>query len=127
LAGGMVGLHNQDSRDLGKKQVKNGNSAEQSLSHLHQPQKQLELKCPECSSERLYKDGLRYDKDGRARQRWLCRECGYRFSESKIKIDIFGQICDTLGSTGEENRILRAEPRNQPDRAKTNLGRLLNG
>lgn len=37
------------------------------------------------------------------------------------------QICDTSGLTRQENRILRADPRNQPDRAKTNLGRLLNG
>jgi integrase len=37
--------------------------------------------CPECGSSRLYKDGLRYLWDGNAVQRWLCRNCGYRFSE----------------------------------------------
>ena len=36
--------------------------------------------CPECGSERLYKDGLRYLADGQPVQRWLCRNCGYRFS-----------------------------------------------
>jgi DNA-directed RNA polymerase subunit RPC12/RpoP len=101
LAEGIIGFRNQDSRVLGKKQVKNGNSVEQSLSHLHQPPKQLKLKCPECSSERLYKDGLRYNKDGTARQRWLCRDCGYRFSESKIKFDVGGQIFE--GSKATEN------------------------
>jgi len=36
--------------------------------------------CPECGSERLYKDGFRILKDGTSVQRFLCRECGYRFS-----------------------------------------------
>ena len=36
--------------------------------------------CPECSSVRLYRDGLRQLSDGSSVQRWLCRECGYRFS-----------------------------------------------
>jgi integrase len=38
------------------------------------------LRCPECGSTRLYKDGLRYLADGQPVQRWLCRNCGYRFS-----------------------------------------------
>ena len=37
--------------------------------------------CPECGSQKLFKDGLRYLWDGNAVQRWLCRNCGYRFSE----------------------------------------------
>jgi len=41
------------------------------------------VKCPQCSSERLYKDGLRYLKDGSSLQRWLCRNCSYRFSEPR--------------------------------------------
>ncbi|MGB9778909.1 MAG: IS1/IS1595 family N-terminal zinc-binding domain-containing protein, partial [Candidatus Bathyarchaeales archaeon] len=36
--------------------------------------------CPSCGSNRLYKDGLRYLSDGSSVQRWLCRNCGYRFS-----------------------------------------------
>ena len=39
--------------------------------------------CPRCKSQKLYKDGLRYLKDGTTAQRWLCRDCGYRFSERK--------------------------------------------
>ncbi len=39
--------------------------------------------CPECGSTRLYKDGLRYLKDGQNIQRWLCRNCGHRFSWPK--------------------------------------------
>jgi len=38
------------------------------------------LCCPECGSVRLWRDGLRYTEGGPV-QRWLCRECGYRFSE----------------------------------------------
>jgi integrase/rubredoxin len=37
--------------------------------------------CPECGSTRLYKDGLRYLADDLSVQRWLCRTCGYRFTE----------------------------------------------
>jgi predicted nucleic acid-binding Zn ribbon protein len=35
LAGGTVGFYKQDSRDLGKKQVKKGKSAKTKLSRLH--------------------------------------------------------------------------------------------
>ena len=44
-----------------------------------------ELCCPECGSKLLYKDGLRYLSDGSTVQRWLCRNCGYRFSEKSFK------------------------------------------
>ena len=39
------------------------------------------LTCPECGGKRLYRDGLRYLRDGSTAQRWLCRSCGYRFSD----------------------------------------------
>ena len=41
-------------------------------------------KCPECASNRVWKDGLRHNGNGPV-QRWLCRECGYRFSEASSK------------------------------------------
>jgi integrase len=37
--------------------------------------------CPQCSSNRLYRDDLRYLSGGGSIQRWLCRDCGLRFSE----------------------------------------------
>ena len=37
--------------------------------------------CPECGSQKLYRDGLRPLADGSKVQRWLCRSCSYRFSE----------------------------------------------
>lgn len=45
----------------------------------------VELRCPECGSARLYRDGLRILADGSQVQRWLCRNCGYRFSEKNAK------------------------------------------
>jgi integrase len=40
-------------------------------------------KCPQCNSQKIYRDGLRYLTDGKTIQRWLCRECSYRFSRPK--------------------------------------------
>ena len=37
--------------------------------------------CAQCGSQRLYRDGLRYLAGGSTVQRWLCRDCAYRFSE----------------------------------------------
>ncbi|MCJ7559618.1 hypothetical protein MUO79_03240, partial [Candidatus Bathyarchaeota archaeon] len=37
--------------------------------------------CPQCGSKKLYHDGLRYLADASSVQRWLCRDCHYRFSE----------------------------------------------
>jgi integrase len=43
------------------------------------------VQCSECGSDRLYRNGLRYLSDGSAVQRWLCRNCGYRFSEKPLQ------------------------------------------
>lgn len=40
------------------------------------------LICPECGSPRVWKDGIRETDVGRV-QRYLCRDCGYRFSLEK--------------------------------------------
>ena len=45
---------------------------------LHQPPT-----CPECGSAKVWKDGLRH-YGGIMLQRWLCRSCGYRFSQSGL-------------------------------------------
>ena len=49
------------------------------LSPLAQPPK-----CPECASEKIWKDGLRKTSSGDV-QRYLCRICGYRFSQTEPK------------------------------------------
>ncbi len=45
----------------------------------------MTFKCPQCGSMRLFRDGKRRLADGSVTQRWLCRECGYRFSESRLE------------------------------------------
>ena len=40
--------------------------------------------CPECGSTRLFKDGKRKLSDGSKVQRYLCRDCGYRFTDPKM-------------------------------------------
>ena len=42
------------------------------------------VNCPECNSLRFYKDGLRYTNEGQI-QRFLCRDCGFRFSNNPYK------------------------------------------
>jgi len=37
--------------------------------------------CPSCGSERTWRDGTRLTRNGDV-QRFICRECGYRFSET---------------------------------------------
>ena len=37
--------------------------------------------CPQCSSKKVWRDGIRYISGGEV-QRWLCRVCGLRFSTS---------------------------------------------
>jgi len=49
--------------------------------------------CPECGSRRAWKDGLRHPRGrGRPIQRFLCRSCGYRFSEPNVELDISSQV-----------------------------------
>ena len=40
-------------------------------------------KCPDCHSEKNWKDGIRKTRNGPV-QRYICRDCGYRFSESSV-------------------------------------------
>lgn len=47
-----------------------------------------QLSCPQCDSERLYKAGFRYPKGRDKVQRWLCRSCGFRFSQPNVKINV---------------------------------------
>ena len=44
-----------------------------------------EIKCPHCGSKRLFKDGKRKLADGRKVQRYLCRDCGYRFTDPRVR------------------------------------------
>ncbi|MEM3546519.1 MAG: tyrosine-type recombinase/integrase [Candidatus Bathyarchaeia archaeon] len=44
-----------------------------------------EVQCPLCGSKRLFKDGFRKLVDGSKIQRYLCRDCGYRFTISSSR------------------------------------------
>lgn len=54
-------------------------------------------KCPECTSQKVWKDGLRYTNTGTV-QRYLCRSCGRRFSQPKVKVNVFGKGPEILHS-----------------------------
>jgi len=73
-----------DKSILGKSESNNG-KLESETTPLAQPPK-----CPECTSQKIWRDGLRYRKQGEV-QRYLCRSCGYRFSEPNIKVNITAQ------------------------------------
>jgi len=45
---------------------------------------QIAIKCPSCHSEKFFKDGLRVLSDGCKAQRFLCRSCGFRFSNGQV-------------------------------------------
>ena len=45
---------------------------------------QASNRCPLCGSTKNWKDGLIPARDGSKVQRYICRECGYRFSPSTI-------------------------------------------
>lgn len=87
----------------------------------------LAVKCPQCGNSRVFKDGLRYTAEGQV-QRFLCRSCGFRFSESnkpymtcQTKED--RQICVTLQgaknlATATETRTVAGEERRQDVKGK---------
>ncbi len=41
----------------------------------------IDLSCPTCGEKKIWRDGVRYTIFGNSIQRWLCRNCGYRFSD----------------------------------------------
>ena len=63
--------------------------------------------CPECGSRKVWKDGLRYLKDGSIIQRYICRECGYRFSDPSKSLKSCS--AETSISNACQERALLAE------------------
>ena len=57
--------------------------------------------CPECGSSKVWKDGKRYTKQGEI-QRYFCRSCGFRFSESsldsQVKLNVSGEFLEKSNS-----------------------------
>jgi integrase/predicted RNA-binding Zn-ribbon protein involved in translation (DUF1610 family) len=49
------------------------------------------LRCPECGSQRTWRDGIRQTEDGPV-QRYLCRLCGFRFSQSTVNLGVKSNV-----------------------------------
>jgi len=62
------------------------------------------LVCPECGSSKLYKDGLHHTNEGQV-QRYLCRVCGYRFSQSSVKVNVMGKVGETFDSGNNNHKV----------------------
>jgi integrase len=55
--------------------------------------------CPQCGSVKVWKDGLRYDARSNVPiQRYLCRACGYRFSQSNVNVNVSSQFLKVSNS-----------------------------
>ena len=70
---------------------------------------EAELQCPRCKSSSVWKDGKRRYNEVE-RQRYLCRECGYRFTGTGLKgpfTEFDRQVCDT--DRGSKNLIVANE------------------
>jgi len=86
-------------------------------------EKEPKTYCPRCGSEKIYKDGLRYTQNGTV-QRWLCRSCGYRFSN----LNKFQHVekVDTLILNSPEAIIIKRQGSSEASsRAPTSLGMLV--
>ena len=77
----------------------------ESQQHTHTHTLTHSLRCPECSSVRLYRAGLRHLSNGKTVQRWLCRSCEYRFSESVVKVNVAGKVGKMLHSRDDDNEV----------------------
>jgi len=77
--------------------------------------------CPQCSSRKIWKDGLRRNTRGSV-QRYLCRDCGYRFSGLEASYNqmpsSMRQVCDIL--TESKNLTVATETRATGDISKKN-------
>jgi len=75
------------------------------------------IPCPECGSDQVWKDGLRYVRRGNVPiQRLLCRKCGFRYSESSRPVqNVDRQILNSTSAYVSTRRVCAA------DGAVTNL------
>jgi integrase len=103
LAEGKVGF--QDSSIFGKVGLQKGGKSDFQESASASPL------CPECKSKKLYRDGLRYLADGTSVQRWLCRNCSYRFSEKPPQKNLKWSI-NTPSTLTSKRRICAKEAKN---------------
>ena len=60
--------------------------------------------CPECHSKKIWKAGKRITSNGEV-QRFLCRVCGHRFSESSVKVNVAGKVVESLDSGENHHEV----------------------
>jgi integrase len=89
------------------------------------PPAQPPISCPECSSTRFWRDGVRKTREGPI-QRYICRECGFRFSGSSLRDkneEGYTTECRVCVSEGEMKNLTTAETQTENQAAgatKTN-------
>jgi integrase/transposase-like protein len=138
MAEGKTDFRSGDAslRVLDKKRLNNRKLGEDPA-QPHQSPKQPTPRCPECRSVKVWKAGFRYPRgnEGPSVQRYLCRDCGYRFSEASnpsfshkpmkkpskqllnnIVIDSNRQVCVTRGT---KNLAIEETRQKQPMREGT--------
>lgn len=62
--------------------------------------------CPQCRSKKVWRDGLRSSIFGNPIQRWLCRDCGLRFSDPE-DIQKAKKAVETIETI--ESKVLRSK------------------
>jgi len=64
-------------------------------------------RCPRCGCCKVWRSGIY-----RGRQRWLCRSCGYRFSETEVELDVAFKVPKPFHSNSDltENVICGRNP-----------------
>jgi len=60
-----------------------------------------EVRCPQCGSPKVFRNGHRYTEDGEDIQRWLCPNCGVRFSDTRYKT----QVLNIRGAEDRSNQL----------------------
>ena len=64
------------------------------------------MRCPECGSVGpFYKAGVRHLSNGSEVQRYLCRVCGHRFSQSIIKVDVTEKVSEAFHSKKNNGKV----------------------
>jgi len=85
---GKIGFHGS-TRQSGEKQV--GSRGRNPTPPARSP-----IQCPECDSNKIWRDGLRYLNNGENIQRYLCRSCGFRFSKPNVKVHVSPKLGEAL-------------------------------
>ncbi|MEM2110765.1 MAG: tyrosine-type recombinase/integrase [Candidatus Bathyarchaeia archaeon] len=104
---------------LANKWVKNNGKLEHKPTPPMQPPK-----CPECGSTKAWRDGLRNGST----QRWLCRDCGYRYSEPSLRNkkvpqhNTNRQVCDMLAEASKNLAEVSQTEAGQREASETSAG-----